>query len=247
MNGAQTYKYALRQKRTYIISAVLAIGLGLGLGAIGLEKGYQQEGALLQGEKPSVISTVPYAEHFMEHAPTVGWEWEMLAAVAFQESHFNPEAVSKRGASGLLQLMPKTYKLYGLNDSTAFIPESNIAAGAQYLAQLKHQWRFIKNPQEQTKFVLACYNAGPAHILDARRLARKYGANPNLWSDTEYYLDQLKYEEFYSDSIVQYGHFNGTRTIAYVHSVLSKYDRIKRDEARLQHQLQQEAIKTEEK
>lgn len=233
MNNAQTYKNALGEKRTYVISIVGAVVFALFLGFLGAEEGYREELELEQEEEEEVASTVPYAAAFRQYADSIGWEWEMLAAVAFNESHYNPKAHSPRGASGLMQLMPKTYRRYGLNDSTVFVPEHNIEAGARCLANLDKQFRFISNKTERTKFVLAGYNAGSAHVLDARSLAKKYGQDPNKWENAEYYLGQLKYEEFYTDSVVKYGYFGGSTTIAYVQSVLRKRDRIKRDEKRL--------------
>lgn len=240
MNGAQIYKNAFGEKRTYVISIVGAVLFALLLAGLGIEEGIREEMMLEQEHEEEVASTVPYAATFMQQADSIGWEWEMLAAVAFHESHYNPKAHSPRGASGLMQLMPKTYRRYGLNDSTVFIAEHNIEAAAKCFANLDHQFRFIKDRKERTKFVLASYNAGSAHILDARQLAKKYGKDPNKWDNAEFYLDQLKYEEFYTDSVVQYGYFGAGTTISYVHAVLRKCDRIKRDEQKLRASIEAE-------
>lgn len=225
MNSAQTYKSVIRKKETYLISTLVAVALSmlLGLSVLGVYEGHIEE----ERAEQRLLSHVPYAEHFMTYAPEVGWDWEMLAAVAYHESRYNPSVVSPGGARGLMQLMPKTGKRFGLNDSTFFVPQDNIAASVKYIARLQHQFRHIRDTTEQTKFVLASYNAGPAHIHDARRLAKKYGKNGNRWQDTEYFLEQLKYEEYYTDSVVQYGSFGATETVRYVRGVLKTYNKLK--------------------
>jgi len=237
MNSAGIYKEAIKRKRTYIISSVLAASLAIGLAGVGVHDAMLD---YAHDQEEKILSNVPYAEHFMECAPAIGWDWELLAAVAYHESRYNPNVVSHGGARGLMQLMPVTGRRFGLNDSTFFCPADNIQAGTQYIAHLQHQFRFVKDSVEQTKFVLASYNAGPAHILDARRLARKYGGNCNKWNDVEYWVGQLKYEEFYTDSVVQYGSFQGGETTRYVHNVLRTYQKIQQEEAKLQESLVQE-------
>ncbi len=227
MNSAATYKSALHKKKTYLISVALAVLLFVVLMGIGVEQGVQvveQEVAAVERD----TSLVPFEQYFVQYAPEVGWEWQLLAAVAYHESRFNSNAVSYSGARGVMQLMPKTGARFGLNDSTIFEPEDNIAAAVRYIKRLQQQFSFIPDSAEQTKFVLASYNAGPAHIHDARRLAKKYGDNPNRWSNVEYYMEQLRYEEYYTDSVVQFGSFNADETAAYVRGVMHKYETYKK-------------------
>lgn len=177
--------------------------------------------------EPEPPSLVPYAEHFRRYAPITGWDWRLLAAVAWEESRYNPEAISASGAAGLMQLMPTTAAAFGLTDSTAFIPEHNIRAGAEYIRRLRNVYSFITDSVQNQHFVLASYNAGPAHIMDARRLAKRYGRSPYVWFDhTEYWLLCLRDEPYASDSVVRYGAFNPDETVAYVRKVLRTYERI---------------------
>lgn len=163
---------------------------------------------------------VPYARWFRQYAPQIGWDWETLAAVAYHESRFNSQACSSQGAKGLMQIMPRTAARYGLNDSTIMVPKDNIEASAKFFSFLQRQFAFVGDSTEQTKFVLAAYNAGPAHIHDARRLARKYGANPYRWEDVEVYMMKLSEEEYYTDSVVLFGAFNAWETQRYVRGVM---------------------------
>lgn len=199
------------KKALWTLLAVCLIAFGIG---VMRSKWY------IIAEEIAVLEPVPYMSCFQQYAPTIGWDWETLAAVAWNESHFNPKATSYVGACGVMQLMPTTAYRFGLNDTTIWNPEDNIRAGVDYIRCLQKKFYFITDSAEQTKFVLASYNAGPAHIMDARRLARKYGENPYRWSTIEHYLGLLSQESFYTDSVVLYGAFNSTETCHYVHSVL---------------------------
>lgn len=229
MNSAWTYRRSFHKSKTYLIATVVAVVMFAFFGGWGAERGYEEEEAILKEqawlheEEP-----IPYAPYFKEFAPIVGWEWEMLAAVGFAESRLKPTAQSQFGASGIMQLMPGTARKYGLNDSTVFVPRDNIEAGAKSLATLKYQFRFVSDSVEQAKFVLAAYNAGMAHILDARALARKYEANPNRWEEVEPFLALLSDSVYYTDSVVRWGAFQGGETMRYVGRVMNVHSRIKR-------------------
>ncbi|MCQ2310970.1 MAG: transglycosylase SLT domain-containing protein [Paludibacteraceae bacterium] len=131
---------------------------------------------------------VPYQFCFEQYACEVDWDWQLLAAVAYHESRYHAKAHSKSGARGVMQLMPKTARRFGLNDSTIWVPEDNIRAGVQYIRFLQDKWSFIHNEEEQTKFVLASYNVGPGFIFAARKQAQANGANPYVWSQVEPYV-----------------------------------------------------------
>lgn len=133
---------------------------------------------------------IPYARIFQEQAPMLGWDWHLLASVAWHESHFNPRAHSYAGACGVMQLMPKTARKYGLDSETIWDPQANIEAGVQYLILLEDKWSFITTESERTKFVLASYNAGHGSVFKARRLAKEAGANPYRWDEVEPYMNQ---------------------------------------------------------
>ncbi len=178
-------------------------------------------------EEEVLTGNIPFESLFRQYAPEIGWSWEMLAALCWEESHWNPQAASASGARGLMQLMPVTGRRFGLNDSTFCLPEDNLRAGIQYIRHLQRTFSFIADSAENQHFVLASYNAGPAHIMDARRLAKRYGRSPYIWFDnTEYWLQQLQYPEFAEDSVVLYGSFNPIETVSYVKKVKRTYKRI---------------------
>ncbi len=209
------------------VAAVLLSVFFVTIFGVGFREGLRTEWVEeLEVEEEESYTSIPYAAIFQKYAPNIGWDWKLLAAVCYEESHFNPTAQSGSGALGLMQLMPKTAYRFGLNDSTRFIPEHNIAAGTQYIAHLQGIFSFISNKEEQTKFVLASYNAGPAHIMDARRLAKRYGRSAYIWTDnTEYWLTQLQNSTYAQDSVVLYGSCDAKTVNAYVRKVLRTYRR----------------------
>ena len=235
MNSAQTYKQTIRQWRPYIIASAIAVCFAICSTFLGW---YDEEHSLPEEitEEQEIVqlskdpSKVPYHDLFVRYAPSIGWDWETLAAVAYHESRFNPQTVSHRGARGLMQIMPAACSRFGLNDSTVFVPEANIQAACKLINRIKRYFPDVQDDEELTKFVLASYNAGPAHILDARRLAKKYGANACSWDDVETFASFLKYEEYYTDPVVEFGKFNSGTTIAYVQHVLHTSRMIKHGE-----------------
>jgi membrane-bound lytic murein transglycosylase F len=166
----------------------------------------------------------PYDDLFKKYAPEIHWDWRLLAALAFNESHFDPYAISSAGALGLMQMMPGTGAKYGLDSVTIFQPEPAIAASIQYIKSLSLIYRDVKDTDERIKFILASYNAGPAHVLDARALASKYGEDPNVWQNTQKYLLLKNDPEYYNDEVCKFGYFRGNHTVRYVQDVFNTYN-----------------------
>ncbi|MCH8319073.1 MAG: transporter substrate-binding domain-containing protein, partial [Bacteroidetes bacterium] len=108
------------------------------------------------------------------YSKEINWDWRLLASQMYQESNFDPDAESWAGAFGLMQLMPATASIYGVD--TLSSAAQNVMAGTQYLSWLDNYWKnIILDRDERIKFVLASYNAGLGHVIDARNLAEKYG------------------------------------------------------------------------
>jgi len=168
----------------------------------------------------------PYDHYFKKYASEINWDWKLLAALAFHESRFDSSQVSWAGASGIMQLMPRTAAKFGLTRKNMFNPEKNIEAGVQYIKSLNLSFRKVENKEERIKFILAAYNSGPAHVIDAMALSQKHGKNPGIWfKNVEYYLLKKSEPEFYNDPVVKYGRFRGKETVAYVINTLDTYER----------------------
>lgn len=169
----------------------------------------------------------PYDHHIREAAAKIGWDWRLLAALVYQESKFNPEAESWVGATGLMQLMPETAEIFGADDPLN--PAQNIHAGANYLKWLDEFWtNEIPDINERRKFVLASYNVGQGHVIDARRLAVKFGKDPHRWEEhVEKYLALKASPTFYNDAVVKYGYCRGAEPVQYVKEIMRRTERYK--------------------
>jgi len=160
---------------------------------------------------------------FRRHAATAGWDWRLIAAQCYQESCFDPQAKSWAGACGLMQIMPSTADLMGLDRAKLFQAEPNIETACRYIARLNSSFGDIRSPQERVCFVLAAYNGGANHVRDAMALARKYGGNPQRWSDVGQYILKLREPRYYRDPAVRYGYMRGDETYQYVDGILNRY------------------------
>jgi membrane-bound lytic murein transglycosylase F len=169
----------------------------------------------------------PYDEIFKKHAPKLGWDWRLLTAMVYQESHFNNAARGWGGSFGLMQFMPNTGARYGVD--TASSAHENIVAGVNYLKYLDKYWSpIISDSLDRVPFVIASYNVGPGHLLDARRLAEKYGKDPFIWKDNvDFYLLNKSKAKYYKDKVVRNGYCKGYITYAYVHEILERFEHYK--------------------
>lgn len=168
--------------------------------------------------------TSPYDDLIKTYCKKIDWDWELLASMIYQESHFSPTARSWAGANGLMQLMPGTAKRYGLDtiDATA---EQSLKAGTDYLVDLDKYWQlYIPDKQERIKFILASYNAGLGHVIDARNLAMKHGKDQNIWyNNVESMILQKSNPLIYNDPVVKCGYCRGQETYLYVKEIVSRY------------------------
>jgi membrane-bound lytic murein transglycosylase MltF len=124
-----------------------------------------------------------YTPLFKKYGARYGFDWMLIAAVAYQESGLNPLRRSPAGAVGMMQVMPATAKSPRIGIDNPHWLENNVHAGARYLALLRDT--YFSDPEisseEQIYFVLAAYNAGPGKIRQARFLAGRMGYDPNRW------------------------------------------------------------------
>lgn len=166
----------------------------------------------------------PYDDEIKTAAEIIGWDWRMLASIVYQESEFKPNVRSWVGAFGLMQLMPFVLEKYGL-DSTAS-PSEQLTAGVKHLIYIKKQLPSeITDSTEQVKFLLASYNCGLGHVLDARRLANKHKKNSNIWTGSvDSCLLNLSEKEYYHDSVVYYGYVRGEETFQFVQEIMERYN-----------------------
>lgn len=177
--------------------------------------------AAIQSRRKGVIS--PYDAHFIRHAPTLGWDWRLLAAQCYQESGFDPQAVSWAGACGLMQIMPATAAHLGLPMAQIHDPALNIQAAVRYLRELNRAFADVTRADERTSFVLAAYNGGAGHVRDAMTLARAAGKDERTWSDVAPFILLLSEPRYYNDPAVKYGYLRGQETYDYVNAIRRRW------------------------
>ena len=166
----------------------------------------------------------PYDELFRKHAHLLDWDWRLLAAISYQESKFDPTVVSWAGAEGLMGIMPNTAKALGVMPHELKDPDMGIRTGVDCLRRLRQGFSSITNPEEVIKFTLASYNADIGHVYDARRLAEKYGKNPDVWEHNVADFIRLKSDpEYYNDPVCQHGYLRGSETFNYVREIMQRY------------------------
>jgi membrane-bound lytic murein transglycosylase F len=165
-----------------------------------------------------------YDDLIKEGAKTLGWDWRLLASMVYQESHFMPSEESWAGARGLMQLMPGTAKEFGASDLND--PRQSMKAGVAYLQFLNKYWSAkVPDPQERLKFILSSYNAGLSHIVDAYKLAEKYGKDPSRWEGHVQVLLLKKSDpKYYRDPLVTVGYCKCEEPVNYVREVLERYE-----------------------
>lgn len=163
-------------------------------------------------------------DYLKQYSDSIGWDWRLLASLVLQESRFDPDVKSWAGAYGLMQLMPSTGQQFGIDIYSS--PENNIRAGIKYIQWLQDLFQDkVEDEQERIKFILAAYNVGPGHVLDARQLARKNGRDPEIWDNSvAYYLLRKSDPEYYHDPVVEHGFCRGEEPYNYVIEVLDRYE-----------------------
>lgn len=232
-----------REKTVYIIaiSLVTAIFTVSIPPMTSIEHIEPAESLEVEEDRGPVFRISPYDSLFRVYADTVGWDWKMLAAVAYVESKFDTAAVSAVGARGLMQMMPRTARAMGVPEGMEHDPAESVRAATDYFIYLSHLFRRVPEG-ERINFVLASYNAGFGHIHDAMRLANKYGKNRHVWNDNvETYLRLKNDSVYYTDSLCRNGRFVATETIMFVRKVQHKYSEYRlREEAFLQAQQETE-------
>ena len=172
------------------------------------------------------IST--YDDMMRRAAAESGHDWRLLSAIAFHESRFNPDAVSKVGAFGLMQIMPRVAEQFNVPQEEAFDPETNIRLASKLLNKIDRSLRLSAEATEEDRLclMLASYVGGIGHVRDAQRLAAKYSENHEKWEVVSRYLELKGQPEYYEDSVVRCGRFTGIKqTLAYVRNVKSHYDK----------------------
>ncbi|TCJ98581.1 membrane-bound lytic murein transglycosylase F [Volucribacter psittacicida] len=142
-------------------------------------------------------------------------DWRLLAAIAYQESHWQENATSPTGVRGMMMLTKATADRMNVTDRTD--AEQSIKAGSEYLHLLINQMPATIPPEDRIWFALAAYNMGLGHLLDARRLTSSLGGNPDNWLDVKKNLPLLAEKRYYEK--LKYGYARGYEAYRYVENI----------------------------
>ena len=177
---------------------------------------------VMQDAAHGIISA--YDDLFRRYSTSAGWDWRLLAAMCYQESGFDPQAVSSMGAVGLMQLLPSTADAMGVPADKRFDPEQNISASARYIRKVGQAFSDITDSEQRIRFTLAAYNGGAGHVKDAQTLTRKAGHDPQVWQNVAPFILRLADPRYYRDPDVLNGYMRGSETEAYVRLIMERWN-----------------------
>jgi len=162
----------------------------------------------------------PLLPLFKDVADAYSMDWRLLAAIGYQESHWDPEASSYTGVRGLMMLTERTAIQMGLTDRLD--PHQSIDGGARYFLSLHGRLPDRILEPDRTWMALAAYNMGMGHLEDARVLTQKLGGDPDSWDDVRQHLGLLSQEKWYTET--RYGYARGYEARQFVDNIRSYYE-----------------------
>ena len=161
-----------------------------------------------------------YKKYFVEAGKKYDIPWVILAAVSYQESHWNPKATSYTGVRGMMMLTNNTARLIGVKNRLD--PKESIFGGAKYLKVLDNKLPKEIKGVNRWAFILASYNTGYGHVLDAQTLAKKLNKNPYSWTEIKKILPLLEQKKYFRH--LRYGYARGSEPVRYVDAIQNYYD-----------------------
>ncbi len=161
-----------------------------------------------------------YIDWYKEAAEKYDLDWKLLAAMGYQESHWNPRAVSPTGVRGIMMLTLQTAGHLGIKNRLD--PKSSIFGGAKYLDQIRRRFPDEITEPDRTWLAMASYNVGYYHVLDAQQIAIEMGKDPHKWSDLQDILPLLARKKWYQNT--SSGYARGWEPVKYVTNIRRYYD-----------------------
>ena len=172
----------------------------------------------------SIDTRLPqYKNLIIKESQKYGFDWRMIAAVIYQESHYNADAVSRTGVRGIMQVTLDTAKEMEIKNRLN--PVQSIKAGIKYLDLLYNRFDDIKNKRQRLLFALASYNIGYGHVKDAQKLVENEGKDKNSWASLKTVLPLLTRWKYYKKT--EHGYARGGESVRYVERILTYYDILK--------------------
>ncbi|WP_084067798.1 membrane-bound lytic murein transglycosylase MltF [Desulfocicer vacuolatum] len=165
-----------------------------------------------------------YRKYIIQESFKYGFDWRIVAALVYQESHFDPLARSFTGVRGLMQVTASTAREMGI--SNRLNPVQSLRAGIKYLHVMYQKFDDIEDPDEKLLFAIGSYNVGYGHVRDAQRLAIKESLDPLKWASLEKTLPLLSKRKYYRKT--RHGYARGWEPVRHVQQILMYYDILKK-------------------
>ncbi len=191
------------------------------------DENYVETESVVNRFESSIVELSPYDSHFRAISEREGNDWRLLCAMAYHESRFQSDVVSRCGARGIMQVMPRVASQFDVSAEQLSNVEDNIWVANRLLTLIESMMALPESvsQEDRTKLTLAAYNCGVGRIADARRLARSYGEDGTKWEVVASYLEKMNSAEYYEQEVVKYGRFTGAKeTLAYVKNVINHYE-----------------------
>ena len=189
-------------------------------------------------EKHMASRLPQYIDLFKIHAEQNNLDWRLLAAIAYQESHWRANAKSPTGVRGMMMVTQTTAREMGITNRLD--PEQSISAGAQYFANLKSRVVDRVDDPDRTWFALAAYNVGAGHLEDARKITDLLKDDPDRWIDVRKHLQKLALKDYYPWT--KYGYARGAEPVVYVANIRRFYEKLKKEYPELDESVQPERL-----
>ncbi len=165
-----------------------------------------------------------YRKYIVQESFKYGFDWRMIAALVYQESHFDPYAKSFTGVRGLMQVTEETAREMGITNRLD--PVMSLRAGIKYLYTLYKRFDDIEDPHEKLLFAMGSYNVGYGHVKDAQELAAEESLDPRKWASLEKVLPLLTKRKYYRKT--KHGYARGREPVRHVRQILMYYDILKK-------------------
>jgi len=164
-----------------------------------------------------------YKKVIMEESDRYKFDWRLVAAVVYQESHFNPKARSFTNVRGLMQITRETALEMGITNRLN--PDQSIRAGIKYLDKMYQKFDHIEDDYQRMLFSLASYNVGYGHVQDALKIAESKGLDPSNWQSLKATLPLLSKSRYFKTT--KHGYARGWEPVHYVERILTYFDILK--------------------
>jgi membrane-bound lytic murein transglycosylase F len=161
-----------------------------------------------------------FRDTFEAAAEEAGMDWRLLAAIGYQESHWDPDAVSPTGVRGIMMLTKDAASDIGIENRRD--PEQSIHGGTGYLVKMLQRIPERIPEPDRTWLALAAYNVGLGHLEDARKLTQKNKGDSDRWVDVKKHLPLLSQKKWFQQT--RYGYARGREPVRYVENIRTYYD-----------------------